>query len=272
MADQAETEIIRAAQARLEENRKRLKVVSLPLSEVREVLPAISLTEATSGKCPYHHVDLVDGVCEVCDDLLDRDKARHAKSVDAILGSIRLGKRYHGVTFNDYQPVCEDAEKVKSCCLRYAETFTDRLAGCDNLLMLGNPGTGKNMLAAAICNRIAQDGFRPLHTTAMKLVRRITETWGGRSEEKEQDVIDSFLVPDLLVVDEVGVQFGSRKEEILLFEVFNGRYEEKRPTVIISNLGMADLEKFLGVRVLDRFHEGRSVVLEFTWDSYRRRA
>ena len=276
MVETTEAEILEA-QARLEQKRKLSKVVALP-SAVRDLLPGISRTEVTSGdavRCPSHHVDLVDGVCPVCQDLTDRVNARVAaakvEEMKRAFDAIRLGKRYQGVTFDDYHPTCDDAARVKSRCQRYAETFSDRLAGCDNLLLLGNPGTGKNMLAAAICNRVAQDGFHPLHTTAMRLVRRITETWGGHSAEKEQTVIDSFSEPDVLVVDEVGVQFGSRKEEILLFEALNGRYEEKRPTIIIANLQIEAVETFLGTRVMDRFYEGRSAVLEFTWDSYRRR-
>ena len=236
----------------------------------------ISPTAVPSGtNCPRHHVVLSDdGSCPVCQELLasedERAAAAKAAELERRLGSIRLGKRFVGVTFDDYVPTCDDAARVKGSCRQYAETFANRLAGGDNLIMLGNPGTGKNMLAAAICNRLAADGFQPLHTTAMRLVRRITETWGSGSTEKEQAVIDSFSIPDLLVVDEVGVQFGSRKEEILLFEALNGRYEEKKPTVIISNLSKDEIEHYLGARVLDRFYEGKSAILEFCWDSYRR--
>jgi len=239
-------------------------------------LPETSPTTATSGKkCPWHHVEFsADGSCPVCQEKFAAEdiKAAAAKAadLDRRLGSIRLGRRYVGVGFDEYLPVCDEAVRVKTICSRYAETFADRLAGGDNLLLLGNPGTGKNMLAAAICNRLAVDGFLPLHTTAMRLVRRITETWGAGNTEKEQAVIDSFTIPDLLVVDEVGVQFGSRKEEILLFEALNGRYEEKKPTVIISNLTLQNVEVYLGASILDRFYEGKSSVLEFTWGSYRR--
>jgi len=187
------------------------------------------------------------------------------------LGNIRLGKRYRNVAFESYLPTCDAAARVKMICQKYATTFADRLAGCDNLLMLGNPGTGKNMLAAAICHQIVQGGFQAVHTTALRLVRRIAETWGGKSTEKEQDVIDSFSLPDLLVVDEVGVQYDTVREKILLFEALNGRYEEEKPTIIISNYPLNDVERYLGPTVMDRFYEGKSSVLEFSWGSHRRR-
>ena len=243
---------------------------------MREILPGISRLGVTTGeRCPIHHRDLVDGVCDVCLDLGLREKARReaaaAAALEERLGNIRLGKRYRNVAFESYLPTCDAAARVKMICQKYATTFADRLAGCDNLLMLGNPGTGKNMLAAAICHQIVQGGFQAVHTTALRLVRRIAETWGGKSTEKEQDVIDSFSLPDLLVVDEVGVQYDTVREKILLFEALNGRYEEEKPTIIISNYPLNDVERYLGPTVMDRFYEGKSSVLEFSWGSHRRR-
>lgn len=189
----------------------------------------------------------------------------------AALSGINIGARYRGMTFDDFQAVSPAAEKVGTICRRYAETFKDRLKDCDNILMLGNPGTGKNMLAACICSHVATQGHSAVHTTAMKLIRKIKESWGRGAEIKEQEAINQFSRPDLLVIDEVGVQYGSETEKILLFEVINERYEAMRPTVVISNLGVNDVEQFLGPRIMDRFHEGKSSVLEFSWESYRKR-
>jgi DNA replication protein DnaC len=218
-------------------------------------------------ECSIHHGSAIP--CEVC--ALQDDVNQKQKEAAALKGirDIQIGKRYLNTTFTDFVPPTEEAIKIKTACQRYAATFGDRLAGCDSLLMLGTPGTGKNMLAACICKNIATQGFTALHTTAIKLVRKVKTSWGN-SELDEQELIDQFTKPDLLVIDEVGVQFGSPTEKIILFEVINGRYEEMRPTVLISNLTLADAETYLGPRIIDRFYEGKSSLLEFNWASYRR--
>ena len=106
----------------------------------------------------------------------------------------------------------------------------------------------------------------------MKLTRRIEESWGSAKAETEQLAIKAFTTPDLLVIDEVGSQFGSKTEELLLFEVLNDRYEDMKPTILISNFSLVDIEKFLGERVIDRIHAGKSTVVSFTWESFRRKA
>jgi DNA replication protein DnaC len=103
------------------------------------------------------------------------------------------------------------------------------------------------------------------------MIRSVKDSWRKGSEKSEEDVIRSFSEPDLLVVDEVGVQFGSDTEKLYLTEIINNRYERKMPTVLISNLNFEELEKSLGTRIIDRFFEGKSAILKFTWESYRRR-
>lgn len=256
-----------------------------------EVLRGASLSTSPEAgdRCLIHHPFPLRGDCEECQrqekERTERTKKAHTAKVETLLGGIRLGRRYRGKTFADYdvmQPlevsgallgVNQDAARVKAKCEGYARSFADRLEAGDNLLMLGNYGTGKNMLAACICQEIALRGFSSVHTTALKMLRRIKSTWRKGSTEDEQMVIDAFALPDLLVVDEIGVQFGTDTEKLLLFEALNGRYEERRPTILISNLKeAAELSEYLGERVMDRMREGQTGILKFTWDSYRGRA
>ena len=84
-------------------------------------------------------------------------------------------------------------------------------------------------------------------------------------------MVAGFIRPDLLILDEVGVQFGSETEKMILFEIINGRYEQLKPTIVISNLADA-LTDYLGERVVDRLREGGGRMLIFDWPSYRRQA
>lgn len=187
-----------------------------------------------------------------------------------LFSEVQIGKRYRGQAWGDYQPSTETARKVFEACRNYATNFREATETGRCLVMIGGPGTGKNMLSALICQDVAGQGFTALHTTAMKLVRRVKESWGKGSEETESQAIRNFTVPDLLVVDEIGVQFGSQAEQIILTEIINDRYEAMRPTIIISNLTVPQLEEILGKRVVDRFYENGGRVLVFNWQSYRR--
>jgi DNA replication protein DnaC len=225
-------------------------------------------------RCQWHPVEPVD--CPVCSEQektrssqREKDEIRRKEEIKQRFAAIGIGRRYAGVSFGDYQPVCVPASQVKAVCETYAATFPARLVAGDSLLMLGNIGTGKNMLAAAICHAVCQAGFTPVHTTAIRVIRRVREAWRKNAEASEQEMVDSFTVPDLLVVDEVGRQYGTDGENLILSEIFANRYDDKKPSILISNLVFADLEHYLGAHVLDRLQEGDSRLLEFNWGSYR---
>lgn len=223
--------------------------------------------------CKWHPSDILfDGKCPECERQRSEEeaKAQRAKKakIDEVLGKLGIGARYRECSFDNYTPTCPEAQRVLSKCQHYAETFSDRLKGGDSLFLLGNIGNGKNHLAAAICNSVAIAGFNPVHTSAIKIIRRVRATWKSKDQD-EQQVIDSFSLPDVLVVDEIGRQTGSEDEKRLLFDVLNGRYEEQKPTIIISNLDVAGVTTYLGPALMDRLRHGKSSVLEFTWKSFR---
>lgn len=195
-------------------------------------------------------------------------KARRQAEIDRRFAAVQVGKRFQNQTWNDYRPTCKKAELIKTACVEIGREFSRHLERGTNWLFVGRCGTGKNMLSALIARDVVGEGFTALHTTAAKLVRRIRGTWGGHGSEEE--AIAQFVGPDLLIIDEVGVQAGSDTEQRLLTEVINDRYEAMRPIICISNHTVAELETYLGVRAMDRFYEGESKVLVFDWESWRR--
>lgn len=196
-----------------------------------------------------------------------REEQRKRKAMEQ-LRTCGIGERFVGMTFRDYKPTNDKASKVLSSCQGYVSSFKNN-SGC-NLLMIGSPGTGKNMLAGIIGQEVIKLGFSFLHTTALKLVRKVKDSWRN-NELSEQGVIDSFVIPDLLVIDEIGVQFGTPTEQLYLTEIINERYEKRRPTVLISNLKLSQLTEVMGERVIDRFYDDGSSLMIFDWESYRRK-
>jgi DNA replication protein DnaC len=152
----------------------------------------------------------------------------------------------------------------------YADQFDDVLATGRSALFIGKPGTGKTHLAAGIGLRIMSRQSRSvLFTTVIRAIRRVKDTWGKSSNETETQAIETLVYPDLLILDEVGVQFGSDTEKMILFDVLNSRYEKRRPTLLLSNLTLDEVKAFLGERVFDRLREDGGEAIVFDWESHR---
>jgi DNA replication protein DnaC len=58
----------------------------------------------------------------------------------------------------------------------------------------------------------------------------------------------------------------------MLFDVLNDRYGELRPTILIGNLTAAEMEAYLGERIMERLMDLGSITVPFTWSSHRRRS
>lgn len=153
---------------------------------------------------------------------------------------------------------------------RYAAEFDSILDVGRSAIFIGKPGTGKTHLATAIGLHVMRNLHRPvLFMTVMRAIRRVKDSWSRESEETETQAIESLTYPDLLILDEVGVQFGSETEKRILFDVLNERYEQRKPSILLSNLGLDEVKAYVGERIFDRLREDGGEAIVFDWESYR---
>lgn len=205
-------------------------------------------------------------------DKAESDRRFKQSQIERLLNDLQLPERFASSTLDNYKPVNEDAARCLKLCKAYAAKWPDRLRQGGGLVMCGKPGTGKNHLALAIAKQVIQEHQNSaLFTTALRVARKFKSSWGKNADVTEAEVIHCYTAPDLLIIDEVGVQFGSESEKLILFEIINTRYEQMRPTILISNLPKDELTAFIGERVIDRMNDGGGCTLAFTWDSYRSR-
>ena len=201
------------------------------------------------------------------------DEESRKRNVEFLLNNLDIPERFKGCTLQNYEPVNDDAKRVLRVCQAYASKWPERLQKGGGLVMCGKPGTGKNHLALAIARHaITEHQSSAIFTTALKIAREYKSTWSKNSTRTEDEVIRQFTKPDLLIIDEVGVQFGSEAEKMIMFEIINTRYERMKPTILISNQSKDELSAFIGERVIDRMNDGGGCTLAFTWDSYRSRS
>lgn len=196
-----------------------------------------------------------------------RERARGAW--ERKIGDAGIPERFRDRTLESFVADSSDKQKALDFSKKYAETFDEVLASGRSAIFVGRPGTGKTHLAVGIGLHIMDEGRSVLFTTVMRAIRRVKDTWSRDSKESETSAIASLAFPDLLILDEVGVQFGSDAEKLILFDVLNERYEKRRPTLLLSNLSAADVKPFLGERIFDRLREDGGQVIGFAWASHR---
>lgn len=102
------------------------------------------------------------------------------------------------------------------------------LASCDyirqkrNALMCGPTGVGKTHLAQALAHEACRQGFDVLFTDTHRMLRHIN---GGRADGTLEKRLQSYLRPDLLVLDDFGLKPLQPPAPEDLYDVINGRYE-----------------------------------------------
>jgi DNA replication protein DnaC len=208
----------------------------------------------------------------------DRKRAEeHSRTArrDALLSGWKgaaIPKRFESASFETYQVETPAQQQVLDACREYAAQWDEVSATGRNLIMCGLFGTGKTHLAISIARVVARRGALPLFARTYEAVQFVRETYRRDSSMSEREAIRRLVEPDLLVLDEVGVQGGGDNEQMILFAILNGRYDARKPTIIASNEDLGGIEKYLSARVVDRLREGGGRVLAFDWDSHRARA
>jgi DNA replication protein DnaC len=139
----------------------------------------------------------------------------------------------------------------------------------ENVLAVGNSGTGKTHLAIALAMAACHEGYRVRSFTAAGLVTALTE---ARDERALLRFKKQLARKNLVIVDEFGYVPFSKTGAELLFEFFAERYE-RGSVIVTTNLPFDQWTEVLGSErltgaLLDRLTH-RVHILEMNGESYR---
>ena len=146
---------------------------------------------------------------------------------------------------------------------------SEYVARRENVIALGNSGTGKSHIALGLGLAACQKGLSVGFTTAASLVHELLE---ARDEKRLLRLQRQLTGNKLLIIDELGYVPLSPSGAELLFEVFSQRYE-RGSTIVTSNLPFDEWtsvfasERLTGA-LLDRLTH-HVHILEINGDSYR---
>lgn len=150
-----------------------------------------------------------------------------------------------------------------------------QLASCDfirqkrNVLICGPTGTGKTHLSQALTHAAARLGFSALFVNTHKMLAHLG---GGRADASWERRLQSYLRPELLVLDDFGLKPLQPPAPEDLYDVINERYE-KGSIMLTSNRSPSEWPDLFGDPLLasaglDRLAHAAEVVV-MQGSSYR---
>jgi len=166
--------------------------------------------------------------------------------------------RYENTKFEDWKSSNPEMEIAKGSAISAASEKR-------NLIMVGNCGTGKTMLANCIVNSI--DGA--VMSTASGIGRAFRDNL-AHNQMPEREIMDQITRDcPYLVIDEIGAYKLTDYEYRMINEIIDIRYREMLPTCLVSNLDIDGLRSVIGERVVDRLKDDNGMLASFTWNSSR---
>lgn len=195
----------------------------------------------------------------------DEVEARKQKAAESRIKQARFPTLKFLSNFDfKFQPSIEKNRIEELKTLRFIETKT-------NVLFLGPPGVGKTHLSIALGIEACKCGYKVLFVTLEEMISSLVASLADTSTQFK---LKSFVVPDLLIIDEVGYLPIQERGAQFLFSVVSKRYE-RGSIILTSNRSFADWGEMLGngviaSAILDRLLH-YSFVFNIKGKSYRLR-
>jgi DNA replication protein DnaC len=230
------------------------KLEGLNLLAMRDVYQSLSekITKQQLG-----HLDYLEELTRI------ELEQRHQKSVQQLLKSAKLPRNKLLLDFDITRIPTLHSGLLKN--LKSGD-FIDRI---ENLLIFGNPGTGKSHLSIGLAREWCLQGRKCLYITAANLVQDLLVAKSKMTLSHLIKKLDRF---EVLIIDDISYIPYEKAESDVLFVLLAERYEQ-RSIVVTSNLVFSGWQQIFKDEMttnaaIDRLVH-HATILELNSESYR---
>lgn len=145
-------------------------------------------------------------------------------------------------------------ESVRKYLRSWCENFSKQGG---NLILMGNPGTGKTFLINCVTKELLDRGHSVIYLSSTDLFESLHP--GGR-EEQEQALSEAIMETELLVIDDLGTEFVNSFTTSRLFYIINQRMVMRRSVLISTNLSFRTMQDSYSDRIVSRIMSDYEII------------
>ena len=139
----------------------------------------------------------------------------------------------------------KNIEDIASKAWNFIEKFSSTY---ENLLFLGNSGTGKTFLSNCVAKELLDKGYLVIYRTSEALIHDLKHIRFNNDDTLE----DLLLNCDLLIIDDLGSEQITDFSKTELFNLLNRRLLKRNKLLISTNYDLEDLLKIYSERISSR--------------------
>lgn len=211
-----------------------------------------------------------------CKHELDEDKReKDDTAIERYRANSGIEGRLADASFNDFG-ITNGNREAYSRSLQYAANIEKIMPKGYGVYYYGKSGVGKTYIAACLGNMLLDMGVEVKFAKVSDILTDIKEAYSQRGNEAA--VLNEYIFADIAILDDIGsedytakrgaaVSFAQEK----LFQIIDGRYSRKKPTIFTSNYTLEELITKRGIlrKTVERIMEMSTRKFEITGESFR---
>lgn len=163
-----------------------------------------------------------------------------------------MDEKVRNASFSRFS-VTDENKKLYKIARKYTENFPMMLKKGQGLLLYGDVGSGKSFTAGCIANYLIER-MRPVVMTSFIQILEELMRFGDDANMK----IQTMMLADLLVIDDLGTERGTDFALEKVYEVIDARYRSGKPIILTTNLDLGYMQRCEDIRysrIYDRIFE-----------------